>query len=161
MRIKIYASRPQGPGFDPTRCHPPLQVCVAHGVTGIDSSWAEPRAVAWGLRILDKGRLGIKMPHGPGDCSFVAQIFMHTPLRHLRRWRSGVCIKICATKLQSPGPCGIFMPNLPLSRILSPQATALGSAQLESIPVTPWATQTCSGGWHLVGSNPGPCGLDA
>ena len=26
---------------------------------------ADPRAVTWGLRILDKGGLGLKAPHGP------------------------------------------------------------------------------------------------
>ena len=33
---------------------------------------AEPRAVTWGLRILDKRRLGIKVPHELGEYSFVA-----------------------------------------------------------------------------------------
>ena len=43
------------------------------------------------------------------------------PLRSLR--------KIYATKLVSLGYCGTFEPNPPLSGILSPQVTALGSDQ--------------------------------
>ena len=43
---------------------------------------AGPRAVTWGLSILDKGGLGFEVPHEPGECSIVAYIFMHMPLRH-------------------------------------------------------------------------------
>ena len=59
-----------------------------------------------------------------------------------------MCIKIYATKLQSPGSCGTFKPIFPLSRILSPQVTALGSAQFPGYnsmgytDLTPSPTQT-------------------
>ena len=35
-------------------------------------SWAEPRAVTWGLRILDGGRLVLEAPHDHGDYISVA-----------------------------------------------------------------------------------------
>ena len=91
-------ARPQEVPVSIPQCHPPSQVCVAHGVTA--GNWAGPRAVTWGLRILKKGRLGLKMPHEPGDYSFVAQIFMHLLLCHLRRWRSGMRIMIFATPVE-------------------------------------------------------------
>ena len=55
--------------------------------------------MAWGPRTLDKGGLGSKVPHEPGDCSFVAQVFMHMPLRaeYLRRSPSGMRVKTYAT----------------------------------------------------------------
>ena len=37
--------------------------------------------MTWGLRILDKEKMGLKVPHEPGDYIFVALIFMHMPLR--------------------------------------------------------------------------------
>ena len=65
------------------------------------------------------------------------------------RWRSGMCIKIyAATKLGVPRFVRHLQANLPLSRILSPQVTALGSAQFQAI--NPWAAQTCNGAWHQV-----------
>ena len=47
-------------------------------------NWAEPRAVTWGLRILDNGRLGLYVPYEPGDDSSVAKMFVHKPHRYLR-----------------------------------------------------------------------------
>ena len=41
--------------------------------------------MTWGLRIIDKGILDFKVPHEPGEYSFVAKVFMHIPLRYLRR----------------------------------------------------------------------------
>ena len=38
------------------------------------------------------------MPHGPGSTALSHKSFsMRIPRRHLRRWRRGACVKICAT----------------------------------------------------------------
>ena len=69
---------------------------------------------------------------------------------------------LCNKTPRLPSRCTVtFKPYLPLSRILSPQLTALGSAQFPGLTAWPGATRTCSGGWHLWRSNPGPYGLVA
>ena len=42
---------------------------------------------------------------------------------------------------------GTFKPIFPLSRISVPWSLLL--ARPSSQAITPWATQTCNGGWHL------------
>ena len=50
-----------------------LQVCVAHGVMAWELGRATSRDLGTEnrLRILNEGRLGLKVPHELGDCSFV------------------------------------------------------------------------------------------
>ena len=51
----------------------------------------------------------------------------------------------------------IFKPNLPLSKILSSQLTALSLAQLPGYYSMGYTD--LYGGWHQAGLNPGPYGL--
>ena len=54
--------------------------------------------------------------------------------------------------------CGTFKPIFPLSRISESVPRSLLLALPSSQAITPWATQTCNGGWHLYQweSNQGP-----
>ena len=64
-KIKILKQDREVPGSipsDATRRHKSVQAMESQ-----PGNWAEQRAVTWRLRILDKGRLGLKGPHEPGD----------------------------------------------------------------------------------------------
>ena len=55
----------------------------------LPGNWAGPRVVLSGMlrrqRDLAKGRLGLQVPHEPGEYCLVAFIFLHIPLFYLRR----------------------------------------------------------------------------
>ena len=64
------STRPRGPGLEPHEC--PRRYKSVQPMALKLGNWPEPRAVTWGLIIIDKRRLGLKVPHDPGDYSFVA-----------------------------------------------------------------------------------------
>ena len=146
--IKIYATRPWGPGFDPHKCHQPLQVCVAHGVI----AWELDRAKSsdLGTENSRQGEIGLKGAARTRRLQFCSiNLYAHTTqlsAQIVPEWyvHKDLCNKTVRSRLRSPQ-----MPPAVTSlcmRNCSPWSDSLGTWQSQEQWPGDWEFST-RGDW--------------